>query len=186
MPTQDLRTALDCTAETYWRCWFDERFNRRYYVDLLGYRDVQLIEQREEQGKIRRQMRVLPSMGRAPAAVVKALGQPSWIEEGTFRRSEGRMDLTYRTSVLTGQTRIAGQIWCEPRAGGGVWRLARTTVDVRLPVLGRLIERNILQEMEDGAKELASLTVAFAREQGWNDSASGTGPTCTRSNGARG
>ena len=169
MQSRDIRTEIRCTPEAFWRCWFDEEFNRAYYLDTIHYRAVKLLEQREEKDRIWRRMEVRPSMGGAPEPLAKLFGDPAWIEEGTWFKAENRMSLVFTPNVLTEKCQIGGEMRCERLGNDRVVRVASMNVHVKVPVVGKLLELSILEEMQAGAKHLGPFTEKFARERGWLD-----------------
>ena len=75
MGTFTIRHTFDLDEETFWnRCFLDTEFNRKLYVERLGFTGYEVLEEKKEEGgKMRRKVRATPK-AEAPAAIKKLIG----------------------------------------------------------------------------------------------------------------
>jgi hypothetical protein len=166
MPEQTMRHAMACSADTYWKCVFDEEYNRRLYVDELKFRDLKTLEQEEKGDTIRRKLYLNPPPADLPGPVAKVVGDLSWVEEGTYDKKTGRYRFKVTTASMPDKTHIDGEIWCEPK-GNGVERIAKSKVEVKVFMVGGIVEKRILDDMKKSYEVAASFTDRFVKEKGW-------------------
>src|SRR5690606_19496607 len=79
-----LRNVFETDKDTFWnKLFFDEEYNRRLYLDALGFKGFELLELTGEPGGVRtRRIRTEPK-SEAPAVVTKLIGGDiSYTEEG--------------------------------------------------------------------------------------------------------
>jgi hypothetical protein len=167
MPELVIRHTMRCDATQYWRCVFDEEYNRRLYLDRLHFREFALLEQTDAGASIRRRVRLNPPATDLPGPVAKVVGDVSWIEEGTWTRATDRYAFRTITASLPDKTRIAGELWCEPRGEGRVERIARIDVEVKVMIVGSIIEKVIADDIRRSYDEAARFTESFVVEKGW-------------------
>ena len=167
MPEQTMRHPMDCDADAYWRCVFDAEYNSRLYLERLQFRECTLLEQHDEGDRIHRRMRLNPPPADLPGPVAKVIGDLSWIEEGTFDKKTKRYAFVITAASKPDKTHISGEIWCEPRGAKAVDRCARLKVEVKIMLVGGLIEGRVFDDTRKSYEEAARFTGQFVREKGW-------------------
>jgi hypothetical protein len=155
--TLDLRHTIHCDEDTYWwKIVFDEAFNKAMYVDHMKFLDWSVLDSRQDDDKLVRRVRVEPKVGDLPGPVKKVLGDRlSYVEEGTLDKKSRRYRIHVVPSALPDKTKIDGEMWCEKGASDKeVVRHARFTVEVKVLMVGKLVEDRILGDLrksyEDG------------------------------------
>ncbi len=167
MPEQTMRHPMACDADAYWRCVFDEEYNTRLYLERLHFRECTLLEQHDEGDHIRRRMRLNPPPANLPGPVAKVIGDLSWVEEGTFDKKAKRYAFVITPASKPDKTRISGEIWCEPRGPNAVDRCARLEVEVKIMLVGGIIEGRVFDDTRRSYEEAARFTGQYVKEKGW-------------------
>ncbi len=167
MPETEFRHTMDCDPDTYWRCVFDDEYNTRLYRDLLKFREVTVLAQ-EDKGDVKtRKLRLNPPPADLPGPVAKVVGDLSWTEEGTFDKKTGRYRFKITPASLPEKTHISGEIWCEPRGDKKCERIAKMNVEVKVFMVGGLIEKRIIDDTKKSYEAAAKFTGEYVREKGW-------------------
>lgn len=154
-------------AETFWeRCFLDEAFNRALYVDYLKFPAYELIESKDEGGKQRRRVRVMPRQ-EAPAPVLKALGGAfSYIEDGLLDRANN----VYRFKVVPGtlaeKIRAEGEFRLEKTGPKSIRRVVDMTIEVKIFGIGGIAEGFVSKSMQDTYAKAAEFTNKYIAEKG--------------------
>ena len=162
-----IRHAIDCDSDTYWRCVWDEEYNRRLYMDVLKFRECTRLSQEDKGDVITRRIRLNPPAVDLPAPVAKVIGDLSWVEEGTFDKKTGK----YRVKVITGsmpdKTHISGELWCESKGDKKCERIAKMNVEVKIFMVGGIVEKRIGDDMKKSYEAAAKFTNEWVKEKGW-------------------
>ncbi len=124
----------------------------------MGFRSYRLLsEDRQEDGRVERRIEVDP--GSLPGVLQKVLGKVGYTETGRFDPTHGRWSFTVQPAKVGDRIQILGELWVEPRAGGGVDRFCEVDVQVRLPAIGR----RVTAAMEQMTRENQAKSTAFTR-----------------------
>ena len=167
MSEQESRHVLACDTETYFKCVFDEDYNRRLYLDVLKFRELKLLSQEDTGDTITRKVYLNPPKMDLPGPIAKVVGDLSWVEEGTYDKKTQRYRFKITPGSMPERSKIEGQVWCEDRGPKKIERVAKTVVDVKAFVVGGLIEKRILDDMKKSYDAAAEFTDAFVKDKGW-------------------
>lgn len=170
MPEHVMKHPMECDTDTYWKCVFDEEYNTRLYMDQLHFRECTLLEQKDEGDRIRRRVRLNPAPADLPGPLQKVLGDLSWVEEGTFDKKTKRYAFVITPASKPERTHISGEVWCEPIGDLGdkkVNRCARLKVEVKIMLVGGLVENRVFDDTRKSYETAARFTTEFVREKGW-------------------
>jgi hypothetical protein len=167
MPEQEIRHSMECDVDAYWKCVFDEEYNRRLYNEVLKFRDFRVISQTEEGPRRSRKIYLNPAVADLPGPIAKVVGDLSWHEEGTFDATTKRYAFQIIPASLPDKSTITGEIWCEPRGPKSVERIARLRAEVKVFMVGGLIEKRIFDDTRKSYEAAARFTSEFVREKGW-------------------
>jgi hypothetical protein len=162
-----IRHEIDCDADTYWRCVWDEEYNRRLYMDVLKFRECTRLMQEEKGDQISRRIKLNPPAVDLPAPVAKAIGDIGWIEEGTFDKKTGHYKVKVIPASLPEKTHIFGELWCESRGPKRVERIAKMNVEVKVFMIGGIVEKRIIDDMKKSYEAAAKFTNEYVKEKGW-------------------
>lgn len=160
-----LRHELDCSIDDYWnKCVFDDAFNRTLYVDRLHFSSFVPGESRDEGGRRTKKAKMEPPLHGVPTAVKKAIGDRlSYSEDGYLDRATGHYQCSITPSTFADKTHVEAELWCEPSPSGDpskCVRYARVKVEVKVFVVGSLVEEKIMQDLRGSYDAEA----AFVRE----------------------
>src|SRR5688572_9253211 len=86
MKSASSRRTVDCDVETFWKTFFDPEYTRRLYLEALGFKKFEILEQTETL----RRTRGVPKLN-MPKPVVSLLGDSFGFDE------EGRFDPAAQT-----------------------------------------------------------------------------------------
>jgi hypothetical protein len=160
-----VRHELDCSIDDYWnKCVFDAEFNQVLYVQRLHFNSFVLVEQ-NDLGTLRtKKAKIEPPLTSVPAGVKKVVGDRlSYFEDGTFDRTTGHYKCVIVPSTFSDKTKVEAELWCEPSPSGDAHkcvRFARVKVEVKVFVVGGIVEEKIMQDLRGSYDAEA----AFVRE----------------------
>jgi hypothetical protein len=162
----NLQHRYDCDVDTFWdKVFFNEEYVKRLHVEGLRFKDVKIVEMKDEGGKLSRTIRVDPKFD-APAVVQKILGDLFFYTEvGTFDRATKRWSYTLTPSVLSDRVTIRGDIWCD-NTDKGLNHVADLEIDVRVFGIGSILESFTAKENRDGYQRATDFTNRWLREKG--------------------
>jgi hypothetical protein len=154
--------------DTYWsKIVFDEAFNKAMYETHMKFPGWSILDQKEDDAKITRKVRVEPRVGDLPGPVKKVLGDRlSYVEEGTFDRKTKKYTFKVTPSALPDKTKVAGEMWCETKGPKEIVRHCKISVEVKVMVVGRMVEDRILGDLRTSYEEGSVFTNAFIKENG--------------------
>ena len=162
-----IRHDIESDADTYWKCVWDEEYNRRLYMDVLKFRECTRLSQTDSGDTITRRIKLNPPATDLPGPIAKVVGDLSWIEEGTFDKKTGRYRVKVVTASMPDKTHIAGELWCEPRGDKRCERFAKMNIEVKVFMVGGLVEKRIMEDMKKSYDAAAKFTNEYVREKGW-------------------
>jgi hypothetical protein len=141
---------IRCNVDTFWKTFLDKEFNRRLYVESLGFPDFTVTEQTEDDEQARRKVAATPKM-EVPAAVQKLFGPGfRYTEEGSMKRSEGIWRWKMTPSTMADKLFTSGTVRVEPIGTDKVRRIAEMSIEAKIFAVGGLIESTAEKQMRDG------------------------------------
>jgi hypothetical protein len=145
-----LKHEINCSADQFWKVFFDKDFNRTLFKDALGFPEYEILEQEESDSQVRRKVRGRPKMN-MPKPVMKLLGDSfGYEEEGTLDRKSGVWRWKMKPNALTDKLRNEGKVTVEPAGDGKCSRIAEIDIEAKVFGLGGLIESSTETEMKRG------------------------------------
>ena len=159
---------FECDEDTYWdKVFFDDDYNRKLFMDTLKFSLwKQEIKERTD-SVIRRTVTVQPPVGDVPGAVRKLLGDRfGYLEQGTFDRKTRRYSIKIEPSTAADKTDIRGELWVEKAGEKRIKRIATMHVEVRIMVVGKLVEDKVIQDMSLSYEKAADFTNAWVKQKG--------------------
>jgi Protein of unknown function (DUF2505) len=168
MPEITLRHEFECDEDTYWhKVTFDPDFNKRLYLSVLRFPGYELVDQKEDDQKLTRKVHIDPPLGNLPGAVKKAIGDKfSYLEEGTFDKKTRRYAFKITPSTMAEKTKNVGELYCEKVGEKRVARVAKITLEVKVFMIGGLIEEKIMGDLRTSYDSAARFTREFLKEKG--------------------
>ena len=165
----NVRHEIDCSEETYWdKCFFDAEYNRRMFLDLLKFPGFTVLEQKDEGDKRSKKVKIDPPLSGMPGPVKKAIGDKfSYVEEGTYDAKTHRYTFKVTPSMMADKTTVVGELYTEKLGDHRIARFAKVKVEVKVFMLGSMVEEKILGDMKHSYEAAASFTNDFVKEKGW-------------------
>lgn len=168
MPEITLRHEIATDEDTYWsKIVFDAPFNEKMYMGGLEFPQWKLLDAKEDDAKLWRRVQVDPPVGDVPAAVKKVIGNRlSYVEEGTFDKKTKRYSFKVTPSTMAEKTKVSGEMWVEKLADKKIVRFTRMSVEVKVFMVGGLVEDRILSDLRSSYDKGTTFTNAFIEENG--------------------
>jgi hypothetical protein len=148
----DISLEIDCAPARFWRLYFDPQFNRDTFVQGLGWELPTILEFRQTEAEIIREMTAHPRL-ELPGKVAKLVGEKlGYHEWGRFERASSEFHFRHLTNIFGERMIIAGKMWAEPLAERMVWR---TTLTITCTIVGvgglieRAVEHNVRKSWPD-------------------------------------
>ena len=163
-----LRNEINTDEDTYWaKCVFDAEFNRRMYIEALKFPEWKQLDSKEDDAKIVRKIQVDPPTGNMPAAVKKVIGDSlKYVEEGTFDKKTKHYTFKVTPSTLAEKTKVSGDMWVEKVSDKKIVRFTKISVEVKVFVVGSLIENNIISDLKQSYEKGTAFTNDYIKEKG--------------------
>ena len=102
-----------------------------------------------------------------PAPIAKVIGDVSWHEEGTWDAKTNRYRFKIIPASMPDKSNITGEVWCEPKGDRKVERVAKMNVEVKIFVVGGMVEKRIMEDTRKSYEQAAKFTNEFVKEKGW-------------------
>jgi hypothetical protein len=152
MKTVTSSARLPCSAETFWKLFFDERYTRALFMEELGFKDFAVLEQTERS----RKLRLVPKVN-MPAVIQKVIGDAFGYEEhGSFDRA--RNEWTWRMVPKKEIVATRGRVRIEPVSDTECVRNDEVIIEGKMFGVGGLIESTAEKEVRASwPKEIAFL-----------------------------
>jgi hypothetical protein len=150
----------------------DPELYPRMARDLPGLERIELLAQDEADDVVRRRVRYTPAgvEARLPAAARGRLTAEMmvWVEESRFFRREHRLEYRVEPNLpdkWREKFTSHGEFTFAELDGGGVRRRIGGDVTVRMPLVGGLIERRLVQELRASFRAEAALLAGWLEER---------------------
>jgi len=160
-----LEHRIDASVEEVERATLDDTFQLRL-TSLPNVHERRILSQDERQdGTVHRVVRYRFG-GNIPAPVLRAIGGAtvSWDEEGTFDPAAHEWRFVIHPHVMKGRLECDGRYSFSPQ-GNETLRVVQADVTVKVPLVGRRVERFIADGLTDTMNAEARILEAFIREQ---------------------
>jgi hypothetical protein len=163
-----VRHVFHTDRDSYWnKVFFDAEYNRRLYLEGLGFKSYELIEQTGGPGEVRtRKMRSEPK-SEAPAVVQKLIGGGiSYVEVGRWDPKTGIWKYDITTSKLADKISTGGTFWIEERGPKKIERICEVELQVKIFGVGGVVEQFIEKTTRESFEDTARFTHRFISEKG--------------------
>jgi hypothetical protein len=169
MPEILLRHEMDCTEDTYWdKCIFDEEYNRRLFIDTLKFPGFTLLASTDDADKKTKKARIDPPVVGIPGPVKKAIGDRlSYVEDGVYDKKTRRYRCVITPSTFADKTKVSAELWCETLGEKRIARSVKVSVEVKVFMLGSMVEEKIMQDLKHSYEQAAIFTNAYCKEKGY-------------------
>lgn len=159
---------FECDIDTYWnQIFFDEAFNHELFHERLKFAAWKAEITKDTDAVIERTVTVRPPVGEVPAAVRKVLGENfGYKEHGRFDRKSRRYHVDVESNVAREKTHVHGDVWVEKVSEKRVRRFAAFDIEVKIMVVGKLVEEIIAKDMTRSFERGASFTNEWIEKKG--------------------
>jgi hypothetical protein len=166
----ELRHEMDCDPDTYWeKCILSDDYNRRLFLEGLKFPSYKLLEQKDDGNTVLRRAQVEPALVGLPGPLKKAIGDSmSYVEEATFDRTTKRYRFTTTPmGSLKGKASTSGEMFCEKLGDKKCLRISKLRVEVKVFMVGGLLEDRIVSDLKSSYAKAAEFTSAYVKEKGF-------------------
>lgn len=162
------RHEFDCDEDTFWNaCTLSEEFNRRLHIDILKFPGWKLLEQKDEGDIVTRRVQIDPPLVGLPAPVLKIVGDRfSYVEEGRFDKKTKRYKFAVIPSTAADKAKTVGELWTDKLGDKRCARSARVDVDVKIFIVGSLLEEKIVSDLKKSYEETSRFIGQYLKEKG--------------------
>lgn len=141
---------IHCSAEDFWKTFFDKSFNVRLYREALEFPEFSIVEQNETDTQITRRCAGQPKMN-MPAPVMKLLGSGfRYTEDGTFDKATKTWRWKLTPSTLADKLKQEGTLRVEAAGEGKCRRVVEIVMEAKVFGLGGLIESSAEKQLREG------------------------------------
>ncbi len=149
------------SAEAYWdTLFFDEAFNKKFYLEELGFERYEISDEvTEADGSRRRTIESKPKSD-MPGAVKKIIGDDLvYLERGRFDAKTKRYIFDIEVPRFKDKVQIKGAFWVEPDGDEACRRICEMSVEVKMFGVGGLIEGFIERQTIESYDQAAQYTL---------------------------
>jgi hypothetical protein len=163
-----LRHDMNCDADTYWdKCVLNEEYNQRLFMKELEFKSYELVESKEVGDTVTRKVKAEPKPANLPAPIKKALGDSfGYTEEGTFDRKSKVYTFQTIPAAFGDKVKIKGTMRCEASGEKKVVRITQIHVEVKIFMIGGLVEDRIVGDIKTSYAKAAEFTNVWVKEKG--------------------
>lgn len=145
---------FDCDADTFWKMFFDREYNKKLYLEGLGFKQFEIIEITDSG----RKMRGVPKMT-LPGPVAKLLGDSFGYEEiGTFDKANNLFKWKMLPNTMKDKLSTEGSVKIEPAGDGKVKRTSTAQFEAKVFGVGGMLESTAEKEMTSSWDKEAAFT----------------------------
>ncbi len=146
---------INCSADHFWKLFFDPEFNTRLYREALGFPKYEVLKHEESDTQITHKVMGQPKMN-MPGPVAKLLGSNFvYTEEGTFDRATKIWRWKMTPSALADKMRNEGSLRIEPIGDQKVRRIADIIIEAKIFGIGGMIESSAEKQLREGWEDSA-------------------------------
>jgi len=164
-----IRHEMECDEDTYWyKCVFDADYNTQLYLQELRFPQYVQEEYSDDGETIRRVVRAAPKIPPLPGPVKKVIGDGlAYLEVGSFPRKTRHYTFTATPNALGDKATTKGDMFVEVLGPKRIARVANISVDVRVFMVGGLVEDQILNSLRTSYERAVAFTNAWVKEKGY-------------------
>lgn len=159
---------LECSEDVYWdKVFLDEEYNRRLFVERLRFEVCREKSRETRDGLLHRVVEAVPPVGDVPAALKAVIGEGAGYEErGVLDREKKTYRIVVVPNRLADKVEVKMEIRTEPVGAERCRRIVRGTVNAKLFMVGGLLEKKIVADLEKSYLKSVDFTNEFVREKG--------------------
>ncbi len=141
--------ALDCDVEKFWSLFLDPEYNKKLYLEGLGFKAFDVLEMTKD----RRHLRGVPKMN-VPGALAKLLGDSFGYEDrGSLDAATNTFRWKMTPNTLGDKLFTEGTVRVEPAGDGKIRRVSEATIEAKVFGLGGMLEATTEKEIREGIEK---------------------------------
>jgi len=149
---------IPLSADAFWSLLHEDPYESQW-AEAIGLRAYRELEGHESASEIYRRIQVEVAVPDALLSLIRlagASGPPSYVEEQWRSRTERAVRWRITPSTFNDRARASGIVRVEPRGPASCERFLDGSIEVDVPIAGKLIERMavamVVDSYEKGAK----------------------------------
>lgn len=159
-----LSQIIECSEAEFWKSFFDPALNKRLFLEGLGFRGYETVEQKETDEAITRTTRVEPKLA-LPGPVAKVFGSSfHYGEQGRFDKATKVWRWKMIPSTMTDKLHVDGKLEVTPIGEDKVRRDIEIALEAKVMMIGGLIEDTFKKQLSDGWQKGADVQNAWLRQ----------------------
>ena len=136
---------IDCNIETFWKLFLDEAYNKRFYLDELGFKEFEILEMTDTL----RRLRGVPKLN-MPKPVMMFFGDSFGYEEvASLDRDKNEWRWKVIPNTMRDKLRTEGVIRLEAMGNDKCRRIDEVNLEAKVFGIGGLIESSTEKEVRD-------------------------------------
>lgn len=152
-----------CTEDVFWQMFWDDDYDRML-VESAGFSRETLWDRMEGEDRVWR-MRFIPDQ-ELPSVVARAVGTNRLVYEQTSRLTpDNVLHWEVFPAVVPDKVTAKGTMRVVP-ASGGIDRRVDGEIAVRIPIIGKRIEKQIHKSVEDSYTRAFDVSVRWLDQKG--------------------
>lgn len=158
---------ISCSEDNFWKVFFDPEFNKKLFLDVLGFDAWKLVRLDEHEDRIERVVEAVPKIQDLPGPLKKLVENGAgYRETGVFSRAKKQMTVSITPSALADKLTITGLMHTEPAGNGQCRRIYDQSVTAKVFGIGGLIENRIIGDVKTSYDKAAAFTNEWVKEKG--------------------
>ena len=158
---------LCCSEAMFWdNLFFDAEFNRRLFLEELGFSGWRVLRQQEISADIvERELEVTPPIGDLPGPLRAIIGEGlSYRELGRFDRKRRRYAVKATSAKLGDRLLVEGELFTESIDEKRCQRIFAVNVRARIFGVGSLVEKRVIADMDQSYATSARFIAQYVNE----------------------
>jgi hypothetical protein len=159
---------LECSEDVFWdQVFLDEDYNRGLFVGYLKFGSFREIKRETRDGLLHRVVEAVPPVGEVPAALKAVIGQGAGYEErGVLDRQRKSYRIQVVPNRLADKIDVKLELTTTPVAPDKCKRSVRGTVSAKIMMVGGLLEKKLVADLEKSYLKSVDFTNRFVRDKG--------------------
>jgi hypothetical protein len=158
---------LGCSEDVFWEeLFFDDEFNRRTFIDILGFNGWKVLSERKTDDFIEREIDVSPNVGDIPAAIKAVVGETlGYVEKGRYDRKRRRYAVKAISPKLGDRFSFEGEMYTEPVGPNRCRRIFNVKVTTKIFGIGGVVEKLVISNLEKSYAQSAAFLDRYVAEK---------------------
>lgn len=148
---------INCNEAAFWELFLDKDFNKKLYLEGLGFTEWVLEDQSETDTEVKRKTRGKPKLKNVPGPVAKILGDSfGYSEVGQMDKAKKVWTWKLTPTVMSDKLRQEGSLRIEPIGDSKVRRTVEMVVEAKVFGIGGMLESTAEKQLKDGWEDSAT------------------------------